>query len=41
MQMSGTPAAGDRFILEPTRRGAADIAVELDQADQLAFAGAF
>ena len=41
MQMSGTPAAGDRFILEPTRRGATDISVVLDQADQLAFAGPF
>ncbi len=41
MQMSGTPSAGDRFMLEPTRRGATDIAVVLDQADQLAFAAPF
>lgn len=41
LQMSGTPSAGDRFVLEPTRRGAADLSVVLDQADQLAFAGPF
>ncbi len=41
LQMTGTPAAGDRFVLEPTRRGATDIAVVLDQADQLAFAAPF
>lgn len=41
LQMSGTPAAGDRFVLEPTRRGASHLAVELDQADQLAFAAPF
>ncbi len=41
LQMSGTPLAGDRFVLEPTRRGAADLSVALDQADQLAFAGPF
>lgn len=41
LQMSGTPSAGDRFVLEPTRRGAADLSVALDQADQLAFAGPF
>lgn len=41
LQMSGTPAAGDRFMLEPTRRGASHLAVELDQADQLAFAAPF
>ena len=39
--LSGTPAAGDQFVLEPTRRGAAGISAELDQADQLAFAGPF
>lgn len=38
LQLNATPAAGDSFILEPTRRGAADIATVLDQADQLAFA---
>ncbi|MGM3387121.1 flagellar hook-associated protein FlgK [Stutzerimonas stutzeri] len=36
--ISGTPNAGDRFSLQPTRRGATDIKVVLDQADQLAFA---
>ncbi|WP_313023827.1 flagellar hook-associated protein FlgK [Pseudomonas lopnurensis] len=33
-----SPAAGDKFTLQPTRRGATDIAAVLDQADQLAFA---
>lgn len=32
------PAVGDKFTLQPTRRGAADIRVTLDQPDQLAFA---
>lgn len=41
VEISGTATAGDRFMLEPTRRGATDIAVELDQADQLAFAAPF
>ncbi|MDY0249515.1 MAG: flagellar hook-associated protein FlgK [Pseudomonas sp.] len=41
LQMTGTPAAGDRFVLEPTRRGATDISVVLDQPDQLAFAAPF
>ena len=41
VEISGTATAGDRCILEPTRRGATDIAVELDQADQLAFAAPF
>ncbi|MGK9064344.1 flagellar hook-associated protein FlgK [Stutzerimonas chloritidismutans] len=36
--ISGAPAAGDRFSLQPTRRGATDIKAVLDQADQLAFA---
>lgn len=36
--MLGTPGHGDQFVLQPTRRGANDIASELDQADQLAFA---
>lgn len=35
---SPTPAPNDVFILQPTRRGARDIAVVLDQPDQLAFA---
>ncbi|MGQ7958664.1 flagellar hook-associated protein FlgK [Pseudomonas sp. SP16.1] len=32
------PAAGDLFLLQPTRRGASDITAVLDQPDQLAFA---
>lgn len=36
--MLGTPGHGDQFVLQPTRRGANDIASVLDQADQLAFA---
>ncbi|MCJ8167963.1 flagellar hook-associated protein FlgK [Atopomonas sediminilitoris] len=36
---SGTFNVGDTFTLQPTRRGATDIARQLDQADQLAFAG--
>src|SRR5690606_27958720 len=32
------PATGDKFTLQPTRRGATDITAILDQADQLAFA---
>ena len=35
---SALPAVGDKFNLQPTRRGAADVRVALDQADQLAFA---
>jgi len=35
---SPAPAAGDKFTLQPTRRGASDIKATLDQADQLAFA---
>jgi len=35
---SPAPAAGDKFTLQPTRRGASDIKTTLDQADQLAFA---
>lgn len=35
---SPTPAAGDSFLLQPTRRGATDIQVVLKQADELAFA---
>lgn len=38
MTMAGTPNAGDQYLLQPTRRGATDIAAVLDQADQLAFA---
>lgn len=33
-----TLAVGDRVLVMPTRRGATDIAADLDQADQLAFA---
>lgn len=36
--LSAAPEAGDKFSLQPTRRGASDVAVELNQADQLAFA---
>lgn len=38
VNLTGTPASGDRFLLQPTRRGAADISSILDQPDQLAFA---
>ena len=38
MTFSAPPLVGDRFMLEPTRRGAADIKTVLDQPDQLAFA---
>lgn len=37
--INGTPAAGDRFSLQPTRRGAVDFGTDLQSADQLAFAG--
>lgn len=36
--LSGTPFAGDRLLLQPTRNGSLDIAAKLDQPDQLAFA---
>ena len=32
------PAANDKFLLQPTRRGATSISAVLEQADQLAFA---
>lgn len=38
LTLDGTPQSGDEFMLQPTRRGANDIANALDQADQLAFA---
>ncbi|WP_417779643.1 flagellar hook-associated protein FlgK [Stutzerimonas xanthomarina] len=38
VSVSGDVADGDRFLLQPTRRGASDIGVTLDQADQLSFA---
>lgn len=41
VELASAPAAGDKFLLQPTRRGAADIAAVLDQADQLAFAAPF
>ncbi|MWV12558.1 flagellar hook-associated protein FlgK [Pseudomonas sp. R-28-1W-6] len=36
--IDSAPAAGDQFLLQPTRRGATSIEVVLDQPDQLAFA---
>ncbi len=36
--VSGAVTDGDRFSLQPTRRGASDISAVLDQAGQLAFA---
>jgi len=36
--LGAAPDAGDKFSLQPTRRGAADIKATLDQADQLGFA---
>lgn len=39
VQLNALPAAGDRFTLQPTRRGAADFGATLQSADQLAFAG--
>ncbi|MBS7663078.1 flagellar hook-associated protein FlgK [Pseudomonas lalucatii] len=36
--LGSAPAAGDRFLLQPTRRGAGSIGATLDQPDQLAFA---
>lgn len=38
LTLDNPPAAGDSFVLQPTRRGANDISSVLDQADQLAFA---
>ena len=38
LTLDSAPAAGDTFVLQPTRRGANDISSVLDQADQLAFA---
>lgn len=39
VQLNALPAAGDRFTLQPTRRGGADFGATLQSADQLAFAG--
>ena len=36
--LGSAPAAGDRFLMQPTRRGATGMSAVLDQADQLAFA---
>lgn len=36
--IDSAPAAGDKFLLQPTRRGATSISTVLDQPDQLAFA---
>lgn len=36
--VNSQPAGGDKFALQPTRRGASDINAKLDQPDQLAFA---
>jgi flagellar hook-associated protein 1 FlgK len=36
--IDSAPAAGDQFLLQPTRRGATSIEAVLDQPDQLAFA---
>lgn len=35
--IDSAPAAGDQFLLQPTRRGATSITTVLDQPDQLAF----
>ncbi|MDO9623029.1 MAG: flagellar hook-associated protein FlgK [Pseudomonas sp.] len=36
--IGSAPAAADKFLLQPTRRGATTISAQLDQPDQLAFA---
>ena len=41
VEITGTPLAGDKLLLMPTRRGATDISSPLDQPDQLAFAAPF
>ena len=38
LALDSAPAADDRFLLQPTRRGATTISTQLDQPDQLAFA---
>ena len=38
LAIDSAPAADDRFLLQPTRRGATAISAQLDQPDQLAFA---
>jgi flagellar hook-associated protein 1 FlgK len=38
LALDAAPAAADKFLLQPTRRGATSISTVLDQPDQLAFA---
>ncbi|SFH80210.1 flagellar hook-associated protein 1 FlgK [Pseudomonas guineae] len=38
LALGSEPVAGDKFLLQPTRRGATTINAQLDQPDQLAFA---
>jgi flagellar hook-associated protein 1 FlgK len=38
LALDTAPAAADKFLLQPTRRGATSISTVLDQPDQLAFA---
>jgi flagellar hook-associated protein 1 len=38
LAFDAAPAAADKFLLQPTRRGATSISTVLDQPDQLAFA---
>ena len=38
LALDSAPVADDRFLLQPTRRGATTISTQLDQPDQLAFA---
>ncbi|WP_372875653.1 flagellar hook-associated protein FlgK [Pseudomonas sp.] len=38
LALDSAPAAADKFLLQPTRRGATTISAQLDQPDQLAFA---
>jgi flagellar hook-associated protein 1 FlgK len=38
LALDSAPAAADKFLLQPTRRGATSISTVLDQPDQLAFA---
>jgi flagellar hook-associated protein 1 FlgK len=37
LALDSAPAAADKFLLQPTRRGATTISAQLDQPDQLAF----
>lgn len=37
LAIDSAPAAADKFLLQPTRRGATTISAQLDQPDQLAF----